>query len=472
MLLNPEKGTTNVGKLLTEPTESSDADYVRSDCKYEDLSERFRLKSKNFSRQYAHLYAERLWSMRDKVVDAAKSKWGKDVNIKKLHELQSDEKCVIIGTLFKHMELRPSILKELSEEHNLMPQPIKSKYTDSNDKLILEDELQRILLIGKLDIQTSVTGVIVALYGVEPDDNRGKFQVEDFCYQQLPEQIQRPMFEHDRFIAIISGLEIGGKDEKSFPLQLMVDMVTGQVGDMDQQESSSSIVRVIVAGNSLSEDTQDKESLQKAKYLTKKSEAASVEAVKTLDDVFFQLSGSVDVDVMAGEYDPTNFTIPQQPLHKCMFAQASRFPTFKTVTNPYDCHVEGVRVLGTSGQPVTNIMRYSELDDAVDILDKCITWGHIAPTAPDSLGCYPFYKEDPFIITECPHIFFCGNQSSFGSKIHKGPNGQEILLVSVPKFCQTATCVLVNLKTLDCHPMEFNSQFSQPMETESPEVDK
>ncbi|VDH97835.1 DNA polymerase delta subunit 2, partial [Mytilus galloprovincialis] len=353
MLLNPEKGTTNVGKLLTEPTESSDADYVRSDCKYEDLSERFRLKSKNFSRQYAHLYAERLWSMRDKVVDAAKSKWGKDVNIKKLHELQSDEKCVIIGTLFKHMELRPSILKELSEEHNLMPQPIKSKYTDSNDKLILEDELQRILLIGKLDIQTSVTGVIVALYGVEPDDNRGKFQVEDFCYQQLPEQIQRPMFEHDRFIAIISGLEIGGKDEKSFPLQLMVDMVTGQVGDMDQQESSSSIVRVIVAGNSLSEDTQDKESLQKAKYLTKKSEAASVEAVKTLDDVFFQLSGQVVL--------------------------------LRTVTNPYDCHVEGVRVLGTSGQPVTNIMRYSELDDAVDILDKCITWGHIAPTAPDSL---------------------------------------------------------------------------------------
>jgi hypothetical protein len=39
-----------------------------------------------------------------------------------------------------------------------MPQPIKSKYTDESDKLILEDELQRILLIGTLDIQKSVTG--------------------------------------------------------------------------------------------------------------------------------------------------------------------------------------------------------------------------------------------------------------------------------------------------------------------------
>ncbi|XP_052262937.1 DNA polymerase delta subunit 2-like isoform X2 [Dreissena polymorpha] len=371
------------------------------------------------------------------------------------------------------MELQPSILREISDEHGLLPQPLTSKYTSSEDKLILEDELQRITLVGELQVQTSVTGVIVAVHGVEPEDDKGKFHVKDYCFQQLPAQDPLPSLEQDRYLVFVSGLEIGSKCEQQFNLQLFVDMVTGQLGCPEQQAANANIAAVIVAGNSLSKDTQTKDTLTKAKYLTKNTVAGSVEAMKSLDDYLVQLAACTDVVVLPGEFDPCNYTLPQQPLHRCMFPQAARYPTLHCATNPYEAVIEGIRVLGTSGQPVQDIYRYSSLEDGLQILDKTLEWGHLAPTAPDTLGCYPYYDEDPFILKECPHILFSGNQNKFQHKTHKGSDGQRVLVLSVPRFCQTGTAALVNLRTLESFPMVFQSEIgSDTMEVDSPVAEK
>ncbi|KAL8585414.1 hypothetical protein ACOMHN_046657 [Nucella lapillus] len=475
MIYTGKPEPTNVGQFITDEATSTGGTYERVESEYSDQSSRFLVKDRNFSRQYAHLYAERLWTARPKLIKAAKAKWDADIPVCKLHELQSDTRCIMVGTIFKHMELKPNILKEISEEHNLMPQPIRTRYTDASDKLILEDELQRIILVGQPSCSRIVTGVIVAVLGHEPEEDRGKFVVEDYCFQLLPEPLPRPAFSQDRYVLLVSGLELGGPEERPFSLQLLVDLLTGQVGDGDQQRATSQIARVIVAGNSLSRSTQDRDSLSKAKYLTKKSSAGSVEAMKNLDDIMYQLSGSVEVALMAGEFDPSNHVLPQQPLHRCMFPRSARNTTFTGVTNPHQCSLDGVRILGTSGQPVDDVRRYSELDDPLDILEKTLEWGHIAPTAPDTLNCYPFYGADPFLLEECPHIYFVGNQPDFKHKLVKSAEGREVLLVTVPRFCQTATAVLVNLTTLDCTPLSFRAQLPTATAAAgggSPEVDK
>lgn len=49
------------------------------------------------------------------------------------------------------------------------------------------------------------------------------------------------------------------------------------------------------------------------------------------------------MDVMPGEFDPTNYMLPQQPLHHCMLPLASAYATLRLVTNPYQADVDGVR---------------------------------------------------------------------------------------------------------------------------------
>ena len=59
--------------------------------------------------------------------------------------------------------------------------------------------------------------------------------------------------------------------------------------------------------------------------------------------LFLTFQSCVPVDIMPGEYDPTNQFLPQQPLHKCMFPTALSYSTVQGVPNPYKANIGGLR---------------------------------------------------------------------------------------------------------------------------------
>ena len=116
----------------------------------------------------------------------------------------------------------------------------------------------------------------------------------------------------------------------------------------------------------------------------------------------------------------------------------------------------GVTILGTSGQNLEDIMKNSNISDPLEALECLVRWSHLAPTCPDTLGCFPFDGKDPFVMETLPHVLFVGNQPKFAQKTLKLDDKKEILLVTLPKFSSSSTIILLNLQSLHCQPLVFS----------------
>lgn len=285
-------------------------------------------------------------------------------------------------------------------------------------------------------------------------------------------------------IAIVSGLEFSGVDTSyAMELDLLLEYLLGEALDPATQKELSHISRLIIAGNSVAPDRKSQVEDATEKTTQKKygydSSAYNALPAQLLDDFLSELLPTMPVTLLPGVLDPANSSFPQQPIHSAMFSKARSFTAvpgsagpgwFDPATNPWEGEVEGWRLLGTGGQNVEDMSRYVDSDDRLGMMEAMCRWRCSAPTAPDTLckfyantvasclppsltgrfaGAYPFQDDEPFVMMECPHLYFVGCQPEFGTKIIQGTEGQTVRLISVPSFSATGEIVLVDSETLD-----------------------
>lgn len=447
------------------------------------------ITKRNYNRQYAPIYYMRLHQLMSQVLDSAAAKWA-DKNVKYLNkclDVDVGDTVFVVGTLFKDMKYKPSMLEEVTRSHWGAPPGKKPKYVDpqgdscdddghkDDSSIQLEDSSGRITLVGpKVQEFMLITGVVCAVLGTAGEN--GRFTVVDVVWAGFPEQAYRPLSgvkdggdeedvemvddendsPEDTYICLASGLYIGQKktDYKHVLLAEYLQGLLEEEGEDNGQVKARNIARFIMAGNNCSLESER----PVIDTLSRNVDLDAFKPMARVDEYIAQLLPSISVDVMAGNDDPGNMSLPQQPLHLSMFPQSRKFKkaTFGSVTNPhwwdFSSQKENgmpLKVLGTSGQNVSDIYKYliEGRDDVLDIMQHTLAWRHLCPTAPDTLTCYPYGDDDPFIIKETPHLYFCGNQDEFATSVVQ-QDGVAVRLVAVPRFDETGEVVLVNMRTL------------------------
>ena len=318
--------------------DDADTKYVtRCDAQFRDMSQRFLLPvsqtGRSFCRQYAHLYATRLAIMRPLLEETTRQRWPQ-LPLRRVCELESEELCIVVGTLVRLGTRHTTVLKELVAEvegpgDDLLEELPPSRVAAVHDSLYLEDEIQRIELVAdksgtNFDRSRLVTGIVCAILGCVSVEECGRFLVKSVTFVPPPSQPDWPILQEDKWVCVVSGLELGGRRANLLALRLLQEQLSGALW-LDGTVPPGQVVRLLIAGNALSRESADQAASVRAKYLRKRIEVKSVAAQALWDKWLSQLLPSLPCALMPGEWDPTGIMLPQQPLHKCMFPRSAAF---------------------------------------------------------------------------------------------------------------------------------------------------
>lgn len=439
------------------------------------------VQTKKYERQFFGMYQYRLDELRNRVYENAIKKWGDGneqyegntiVRQDKILGIKSGQICWVIGTIFCDLKNKLNILQDVEKGTDdvlpMFPLTYVGDGKEEKGTIMIEDESGRAILSNEKFLQNNilVTGMVVGILGIEV--NAGIFEILDVVYPKVSNQMPLGGSSGGK-VAIVSGLNVNHGVENDLKIELLKQYLVGEIGGEEDIEYNKSIVRLIIGGNSIKpqEDVNDGELfVSMNNYGSKNISKFDNESLIKFDQFVNELVGSLPMSIMPGGSDPVEICLPQPGIHKSILHQSKPWMNgeyLQLVTNPQWFEEDGVRILGTSGQNVEDIFKYinggenvtySLKESVLRVLEGNIQWQHIAPTAPDTLYCYPYKESDPFLLSEMPHVYFVGNQSEYGSKLIE-IEGVKVLLLAIPVFSETGEVVILNLNDLSVEIMKI-----------------
>jgi len=417
--------------------------------------------------QYHGLYCARQRQLGPVAMQEARDLWGGMVQpqnfLADLTGYRKSLECgevVMVGILYKEMKARPSVIDQYKDVNVVgslgesTASEAAQRLCGEDDVLWLEDTQMRVQLVTTPE-QTSnlVTGIVAAVRGTATGD--GKFTVNALCFgtARCPPPLPSGASEADEaagpFLALMSGLAFGREIENptlATSRSRALDFLLGG----KQTVSQGAVQHLIICGGTLTAGLTG---------------ACLKQALKEADECLAKLACTLRVDLMPGRGEPTSVSLPQLPLHPHLFQHVRDCKDFRSFGNPYDSQVQGVSVLGHSGQPVEDILRCTGLQSPVHALATCLEASHLAPTTPDTVPTQPFVGMDPFVMEDRPHVLFSGCHDRPEHQWHSSARGQGgTIAVAVPDFQRYPAVVLVNLR----NPRQVQVHaFGEEQDTES-----
>ncbi|KAJ2846311.1 DNA polymerase delta small subunit Cdc1, partial [Coemansia erecta] len=402
---------------------------------------------------FDELYSQRLRSLKPAAAEAAEHRWPRVQETPNVLNVEGPQATFIVGTVFVDSGNKPSTLHQVERER-WVSDIHGEQYREAPDTVVfLEDESGRIRLVGSVvDKAILASGVVAAVLGVETAE--GDFEVADICFARMAPQKPMPVLKEDKYVALVSGLQMTTERPITLALQLLAETLCGELGALGtMQPLAAKIAQVVLVGDTMQLPPAP---LGHAEDMRVNDRTVAAKLAKQVDGFLADIAANVPVAIMPGAADPADTSLPQQPLPRSLLPQCSQYSGFSSLTNPALLQLDGLYLLGSSGQNIDDLRRYSS-EPASRLAAASLGWRHIAPTAPDTLWCYPFTTHDPFVLHDTPHVYFVGNQSQFDSVVTRGPDGQSTRVVMIPRFADTNQIVLVNMRTLECSTLEISA---------------